>query len=113
MSPFKRSPTERELSSFASRSTDGESTRRFTSVAIVGVDVAVAGRTAAIELENLLARARGGVWRKRTEVGVVENEPTATPTPTFHVYASAWLESKIAGVLGDRPIDTNTQNDSR
>ncbi len=25
--------------------------------------------------------------------------------PTFHEYASAWLQAKVPGVLGDKPID--------
>jgi integrase len=33
--------------------------------------------------------------------------------PAFHEYASAWLEAKIAGTIGDRPIDVNTQSDYR
>ena len=57
-----------------------------------------------------MARARAGVWRKRR---VLTPTADATEMPTFHVYASAWLESKVAGVLGDRPIDTNTENDYR
>ena len=67
-------------------------------------------RTATIELENVLAKVRAGVWTKRPDP-----VPVAEPRelPTFHVYASAWLESKVAGVLGDRPIDTNTENDYR
>jgi integrase len=75
-----------------------------------GCDGGWSERTAAVELENIMARVRAGVWRKRRDLA-----PPSDPTeiPTFHVYASAWLESKIAGVLGDRPIDTNTENDYR
>jgi len=67
-------------------------------------------RTAAIELENILAKVRAGVWQKRSD-----RVPAIDPgeVPTFHVFASAWLESKVAGVLGDRPIDINTENDYR
>ena len=67
-------------------------------------------RTAGIELENILAKIRAGVWRKRRDPSP---STPATEVPTFHVYASAWLESKVTGVLGDRPIDTNTHNDYR
>ncbi len=66
-------------------------------------------RTAAVELENVLARVRAGVWRKR-------NPPPPAVVgrvPTFHEYASAWLQAKIDGVLGDRPIGPNTQADYR
>ncbi len=38
------------------------------------------------------------------------DEPVA---PTFHEYASAWLRGKVQGVLGDKPIDANTESDYR
>ncbi|MEA2464564.1 MAG: integrase, partial [Acidobacteriota bacterium] len=66
--------------------------------------------TAAIELENVQARVRAGVWRKRQ---APEQISDPGEIPTFHTYASAWLDSKVAGVLGDRPIDRNTENDYR
>lgn len=58
-------------------------------------------RTAHVELENILAKVRAGVWRKR------QPPPPPVPKrgiPTFHEYASDWLEAKRDGVLGDRPI---------
>ena len=33
--------------------------------------------------------------------------------PTFHEYASAWLQAKFDGTLGDKPIDANTEADYR
>ncbi len=67
-------------------------------------------RTAAVELENVLARVRAGVWRKRHSA----TPPVATgQAPTFHEYASGWLQAKIDGVLGDRPIGPNTEADYR
>jgi len=33
--------------------------------------------------------------------------------PTFHEYASAWLQAKVDGTLGDKPIDANTEADYR
>ena len=66
-------------------------------------------RTAAVELENILARVSAGVWRKRRS----SPPPVTAAVPTFDEYASGWLQSKIDGVLGDRPIDTNTQADYR
>jgi hypothetical protein len=67
-------------------------------------------RTAAIELRNVLARVEAGVWRKR--------EPPTAPKaasrmPTFHEYASAWLQAKLDGTIGDRPITGNTEADYR
>jgi integrase len=66
-------------------------------------------RTAAVELDNILAKIRAGVWRKR----VVTRAPSVTRMPTFHEYASAWLQAKISGTIGDRPIDANTEADYR
>ena len=66
-------------------------------------------RTAAVELDNILARVRAGVWRRRPPA-----EPIATRrVPTFHEYASAWLQAKVDGTIGDRPIDANTEADYR
>lgn len=66
-------------------------------------------RTAHVELENVIAKVRAGVWRKR-------QPPPPVPKrgiPTFHQYASDWLEAKRDGVLGDRPISRNTELDYR
>jgi hypothetical protein len=66
-------------------------------------------RTAAVELKNIVARVEAGVWQK-----IKPDKPQRQrEMPTFHEYASAWLEAKIAGTIGDRPIDVNTQNDYR
>ena len=62
-----------------------------------------------VELENVLARVRAGVWRKRNPPPPVRSERV----PTFHEYASTWLQAKIDGVLGDRPIGSNTESDYR
>src|SRR5215217_2732522 len=64
-------------------------------------------RTAAIELKNILAKVHAGVWRKRA-AGL---PPSAQRMPTFHAYSSAWLQAKIDGTIGDRPIEANTQAD--
>lgn len=66
-------------------------------------------RTAAVELRNIVARVEAGVWRKAKP----DKPQGQQQMPTFHKYASAWLEAKIAGTIGDRPIDVNTQNDYR
>lgn len=66
-------------------------------------------RTAHVELENVMAKVRAGVWRKR------QLPPPAVKrgVPSFHEYASDWLEAKRDGVLGDRPISRNTELDYR
>jgi integrase len=66
-------------------------------------------RTASIELENILAKVQAGVWRKRTPARPLR----ASKVPSFHEYASEWLQSKKDGVLGDRPISSNTEADYR
>lgn len=62
------------------------------------------------ELGNILARIRAGVWTPPAPV-----EPITPPAeiPTFHEYASLWLQHKIDGVTGDRPIATATANHYR
>lgn len=66
-------------------------------------------RTAQIELENALAKVRAGVWRRREPAPRVAR----SRMPTFHEYASDWLQAKKDGVLGDRPISTNSEADYR
>src|SRR5215207_2900832 len=65
-------------------------------------------RSARNELGNLLARLRAGVWEPAQKPRIETAE-----IPTFHEYASAWLQAKVDGVLGDRPIDANTAADYR
>src|SRR4051794_18786055 len=67
-------------------------------------------RTAAIELENTLAKVNAGVWRKR---GFDPPAVAEQRIPTFHEYSSEWLEAKLAGILGDRPIGPSTAADYR
>jgi integrase len=66
------------------------------------------------KLADMLARVRAGLWRgphpERRAAGVGAG---AGPVPTFGHYAAGWLEGKIAGVLGDRPIALNTVSDYR
>src|SRR3954451_13603388 len=66
-------------------------------------------RTADVELANVLARVRAGVWRKQRPTAPV----APRGVPTFHEYASAWLQAKVDGTIGDRPIDPNTESDYR
>src|SRR3954454_4509092 len=66
-------------------------------------------RTADVELANVLARVRAGVWRKQRPTAAV----VPRGVPTFHEYASAWLQAKVDGTIGDRPIDANTESDYR
>ncbi len=68
-------------------------------------------RSARTELGNILARVRARVWEPLRPAA-----PTSAPDGaqlTFHEYASHWLQAKIDGVLGERPIDANTEADYR
>ena len=67
-------------------------------------------RAARNELANVRARVRAGVWQRET----ARPQPAPPPTPdipTFHEYASQWLERRSAGVLGDRPLSANSRAD--
>jgi integrase len=69
-------------------------------------------RTAAVELENILARVKAGVWRP-PERPTRASKPVDTSAPFFHPYSSNWLQAKIDGVLGEAPIEENTESDYR
>lgn len=62
-------------------------------------------RTARAELETILAKVKAGFWKAPLP-------PTApvlpTGMPTFHEYASSWLERKRNGEIGDRAITAST-----
>jgi integrase len=63
-------------------------------------------RAALSELGNIHARVRAGVWRAP--------EPPADPAapveiPTFHEYASTWLNGKLDGTIGEKPLAANTE----
>ena len=64
-------------------------------------------RTAAVELENVLARVKAGVWsqpRPRSGGSAVAE----AGVPSFHEYSSRWLQARIDGVIGEKPIRPST-----
>ncbi len=67
-------------------------------------------RTARTELGNVQARVRAGVW-KRPAPPAIPNPPDQIPT--FHQYASTWLEAKREGTIGDKPLSTSTYSSYR
>ena len=69
-------------------------------------------RTARIELDNILARART-CWPSRLRAAQAAASADPERVPTFHEYASWWLTAKTEGVIGDKPIDANAQADYR
>ena len=70
-------------------------------------------RTARVELDNILGRVRAGVWPSRLRAAHAAASTASERVPTFHEYASWWLTAKTEGVIGDTPIDANTQADYR
>ena len=67
-------------------------------------------RAARRELSDVLARVRVGVWEREVARPRAVSEARAE-VPTFHEYASQWLQRRAEGVLGDRPLSANTRSD--
>lgn len=66
------------------------------------------------ELGNVLAKIRVGVWQRSTPAPP-ESEPLdpAGPVPTFGDYADWWLNAKLTGEIGTKPIAKNTEHGYR
>lgn len=72
---------------------------------------AAAART---ELGNIQARIRAGVWKRpEPPPTLVTPEGGGERVPTFHEYASWWLQAKVDGVLGRKPLSESTATDYR
>jgi len=69
-------------------------------------------RTAAVELENILARVKARVWTPPERRSAASTSADAG-VPTFREYSSRWLQAKIDGVLGAKPIRANTEKQYR
>jgi integrase len=69
-------------------------------------------RAARTELGNIIARVRLDIW-KPPEPPALQNAAETTEVPRFAPYAWKWLQAKIDGALGDRPISKNTASDYR
>jgi hypothetical protein len=65
------------------------------------------------ELGNIIARVRVGVWERPQPPQALAESPIAREVPTFAEYAAWWLQAKIDGVLGEKPISENTIRDYR
>jgi hypothetical protein len=64
-------------------------------------------RAARNELANVRARIRAGAaTRNRTSATDAAGD---LRVPTFHEYASQWLERRSEGMLGDRPLSPNSR----
>lgn len=64
-------------------------------------------RTAAVELENVLARVKAGVWTP-PETRSRASAAADPGVPSFHEYSSQWLQARIDGVTGEKPIRPTT-----
>ena len=66
-------------------------------------------RTAETELRNIIAKVAAGVWEhpRRSAPAPVKR------MPTFHEYASYWLQAHKDGVLGEKPLGKATYKDYR
>jgi integrase len=69
-------------------------------------------RTAKVELRNILARVQAGVW-ERHKRATPEAQSSVGKVPRFNDYAFSWLNAKIEGILGEKPLDKNTVGDYR
>ncbi len=67
------------------------------------------------ELGNILARIRVGVWKPPTPPTPLAKPADGGPqaVETFRVYAEWWLEAKILGSIGEKPIAPSTELDYR
>lgn len=63
------------------------------------------------ELGNILARIRAGVWERPEPPATRASVGSHTTAPPYAEYARWWLDAKVEGVLGERPISENTAVD--
>ena len=70
-------------------------------------------RAARAELGNIEAKAQLGMWERQAQPTPATWGQDAEETPLFADYAAWWLEAKIDGVLGDKPISGSTISDYR
>jgi hypothetical protein len=66
-----------------------------------------------VELENILARVKAGVWTPPPTRRAAAGTAADAGVPTFRKYSSRWLRARIDGVLGAKPIGINTQKQYR
>lgn len=65
-------------------------------------------RTARVELRNIVAPVRAGAWTKPKRRSREAEQQRMSDTPTFHEYASYWLQAMHEGILGGKPLEPNT-----
>jgi len=65
------------------------------------------------ELGNVLALVRVGMWKRPEPPPALADPNEPSGVPTFAAYSQVWLQAKIDGVYGDKPISENTASDYR
>jgi integrase len=63
------------------------------------------------ELGDILARVRAGVYERPKPPPALAPVGSGEEDPLFCDYASAWLEAKVEGLYGSRPIGEGTRKD--
>jgi integrase len=64
------------------------------------------------ELGNVIARVRAGVWERPVPPRVHETDERDGAT-SYDDYARNWLQGKIEGLIGDRPLAATSESDYR
>jgi integrase len=64
-------------------------------------------------LGNVMAEVRLGIWERPQPPAGVAEFGAGEEVPIYGAYGEWWLEQKIAGVIGDRPLADNTAKDYR
>lgn len=61
------------------------------------------------EMGNILARVRAGVWERPEPPPTLVVTAAEGGVPTYDVYADWFLQAKVDGVIGEKPIAPNTR----
>lgn len=70
-------------------------------------------RTASVELRNILARVQADIWEPPSRAPSPSPAPSPHETPMFEDYASYWLQAKLDGVLGEKPLGRKSHQNYR
>lgn len=66
-------------------------------------------RTASAELRSIITAVTAGLWERPARAARTSKKRM----PTFHKYASYWLQARMEGVLGGRPLSPSSCKDYR
>lgn len=61
------------------------------------------------EMGNMLARIRAGVWVRPEPPSTLMANAAENAIPTYDEYADWFLQAKVDGVIGKKPIEPNTR----